>query len=314
MNNYYQNTTWTWTPVEKQAGGGPGPAEQPVRAQESSSLRVPILLFIITVFSTIWAGCIHQGVNVFREPWLFYKGLPFSLTLLLILGIHELGHYILCRVHGIPSTVPYFIPMPNFLGTMGAFIRIKQTITRRRVLLDVGMAGPLAGFVIALPATVIGYMLSATPVPEISAGGGLILGQSLLTWVLELLIFPTLPEGYTFMLHPVAFAGYIGLFVTAMNLLPLGQLDGSHIVSAMFGKTQWRIAKIGVGFLFFFGIFWSGWWFWALLLLVFGIYHPEIRSDARPLDKTRRILAWITIVIFMITFVPVPFSFGSFAP
>lgn len=313
MTSYYQRTTWTRPPGSHGTTGFPVSEGTVAQSPQNTSLRVPVLLFVITVFSTLWAGCLQLGINIFKEPWLFYKGLPFSLTLLLILGIHELGHYTLCRIHGIPATVPYFIPMPNFLGTMGAFIRIKQTITRRAALLDVGMAGPLAGFVIALPATIIGYFLSSDPVPAPS-GGGLILGQSLLTWFLELLIFPEAPEGFTFMLHPVAFAGYIGLFVTAMNLLPVGQLDGSHIISAMFGKLQWRIAKFCLAGLFIFGIFWSGWWFWAFLLVIFGIKHAVIRYDARPLGQTRRLLAWITIVIFIITFVPVPFSFGSFTP
>lgn len=317
MNQYYEHSDWTGFPDQKQQFTRESMVfdhAEPINSSaEAKNRKVPLLLFIATVFSTLWAGCLHQGVNILVTPWLFYKGLPFSLTLLAILGVHEAGHYFMCRVHGIPATVPYFIPMPNFLGTMGAFIKIKGQITNRRALLDIGMSGPLAGFAIALPATVIGYLLSGPPEP-IFFQEGLVTGNSILTWILETVTLGNVPTGYHVPLHPIAFAGYIGLFVTAMNLLPVGQLDGSHVISAMFGKKQWITAKITVGFLFLVGAFWSGWWFWAGLLIIFGMKHPVIRHDARSLGSTRRFLAWLTIAIFLITFVPVPFSFVSFSP
>lgn len=286
--------------------------EVPPPTEKKKKFPTPILLFAITVLTTVWAGCLHQGINIFVEPWSFYKGLPFAITLLLILGIHESGHYFLCKLHRIPATVPYFIPMPNILGTMGAFIKIKGAITNRRALLDIGMAGPLAGFIIALPATIIGYILSPivpTPLEE-----GLVLGNSILTWILEKTLIPIPEPGYGIMLHPIGFAGYIGLFVTAMNLLPVGQLDGSHVITALLGEKQHLIAKITLILLVFSGMFWSGWWLWVVLLLITGIKHPVIRYDARGLDSTRKILAWITIAIFILTFVPVPFSFTEFTP
>ncbi|MBN1295151.1 site-2 protease family protein [bacterium] len=313
MTHPYFNRTSTMHPQPEQGiplAGYPSGRAQPSQPENH---RLPIILFIATIFSTLWAGCLHMGINVFERPWLIYHGFPFSFTLLLILGVHELGHSIMCGFHGIPATVPYFIPMPNFLGTMGAFIRIKQTITRRRALLDVGMAGPLAGFVVALPATVIGYWLSAQPV-RVPDGDGLVLGQSILTWILEYFIFPDPRPGMTFVLHPVAFAGYIGLFVTAMNLLPVGQLDGSHIASAMFGRRQWIIARLTVGMLFIAGFSWNGWWFWAILLVIFGTRHAVIQHDARPLHPIRRLLGWVTFGILVITFVPAPFSFTAFTP
>jgi membrane-associated protease RseP (regulator of RpoE activity) len=301
MESHYEHRTWTT-----------GSLESPETTEKTKKIWTPIILFAITVLSTIWAGCLHQGVNVFAEPWNFYKGLPFAITLLLILGVHESGHYVMCKIHLVPATVPYFIPMPNFLGTMGAFIRIKGTISNRRALLDIGMAGPLAGFVIALPATIIGYHLSESgPTP---AGEGLILGRSLLTWFLESSFLQAPGPGYSIMLHPIGFAGYIGLFVTAMNLLPVGQLDGSHVVTALLGAKQHTIAKITLFLLFVIGIYWQGWWLWAFLLLMTGIRHPVIRYDARAMGRTRKTLAWITIVIFFLTFVPIPFSFGTFSP
>ncbi len=303
METEYINRTWTGDAF------GPVQNEQPLHPRKS---RVPVLLFLLTIISTVWAGCLHEGIDMVTQPHLFYRGLPFAVTLLTILGVHEAGHYLFCRFHGIPSSVPYFIPMPNFLGTMGAFIRIKGRIETRRALMDIGMSGPLAGFAIALPATIIGYRLSEV-IPVIP-GEGILLGQSILTWLLEKLLMGTVPEGYMIALHPVGFAGYIGLFVTAMNLLPVGQLDGSHIISALFGSKQASIAKMTVLALFVLGLFWRGWWLWALLLLATGLKHQVIRYDAKPPGTLRTSLAWLTIIIFVLTFVPVPFSFGTFAP
>ncbi len=307
MNSAYDVQTWTQNSSEPGFSSSSHEAFQPKKKNYT-----PLLLFVLTVISTVWAGSIHQGVNIFTEPLLFYKGLPFALTLLLILGVHESGHYFMCKLHSIPSTVPYFIPMPNILGTMGAFIRIKGVISNRRALLDIGMAGPLAGFVIALPATIIGYRLSEA-VP-ITPGEGIMLGRSVLTWMLEKLFMQTPPPGYSLTLHPIGFAGYIGLFVTAMNLLPVGQLDGSHIVSALLGRKQHQIASVTVILLILFGALWPGWWLWAFLLILTGTKHQVIRHDARALGNKRRILAWITMFILIITFVPIPFSFGTFTP
>ncbi len=285
------------------------PAARPVQPQQRKERKwIPWLLFGLTVLTTLWAGAAQQGVNIFAHPLNFRYGIAFSFTLLLILGVHEAGHYYLCKVHGIPATPPYFIPMPNLLGTMGAFIKIKGVISSRRALLDIGMAGPLAGFVLALPATIIGYTLSK-PVP-IFHSEGLTLGNSGLTLLLEKIIFPGLPDGFTIILHPVGFAGYIGLLVTAINLLPVGQLDGGHIASALFGRRQWDIGKLFLFFLVPMGFLWTGWWFWLTLLLVFGYKHPVLQHDARSLGSIRRKLAWTAIIIFFLTFVPIPFQFN----
>ncbi|MBN1552620.1 site-2 protease family protein [bacterium] len=272
---------------------------------KSGSAFTPWFLFFLTVFSTIIAGALQQNLNPFHPLTNMLYGIPFSFTLLLILGIHESGHYFMCKVHGIPSTVPYFIPIPNILGTLGAFIKIKGIIPNRRALLDIGMAGPLAGFVVALPATVIGFILS-TPAP-VFYPDTVTFGDSLLVKGLSLIVFPNLPDGFEIILHPVGFAGYIGLLVTALNLLPVSQLDGGHIASALFGEKQWHIAKYFMMFLFALGFLWKGWWIWLLILTIMGYRHPVIRSDARPLGKNRRYLAWATIIIFFLTFVPIPF-------
>lgn len=202
--------------------------------------------------------------------------------------------------------------MPNFLGTMGAFIRIKGAVRTRRALMDIGMAGPLAGFAVALPATLIGYRMSDV-VPQLQ-GEGMILGESLLTWLIGMLLLDPVPAGHMILLHPVGFAGYIGLFVTAMNLLPVGQLDGGHIIASLLGGRQAKIARLTVYFLMVLGLFWQGWWIWAIILMISGTAHPAIRYDARPPGRLKTVLAWLTMVILILTFVPVPFSFGSFVP
>lgn len=278
---------------------------EPTVSVKTEIPRVAWVLLLVTVITTILAGTLQQGLNPFDKPLNFLYGIPFSFTLLLILGIHEFGHFIMCKLHNVPATVPYFIPMPNMLGTMGAFIKIKGTIPNRRALLDIGMSGPLAGFAIALPATIIGLILS-TPVPNFNQDG-MQMGSSLLTFLLVKLIFPSLPDGFNIILHPVGFAGMIGLLVTSLNLLPVGQLDGGHIASALFGAKQWKISKIFMILLIPLGMIWQGWWFWIALLILMGYRHPVLQEDARSLGVVRRKLAWLTIAIFVATFVPVPF-------
>ncbi len=286
------------------------PYSQTYIIEPEKSNRVPIpltawLLFGLTVVSTVLAGALQQRVDLTENPSHIIYGIPFSFTLLLILGVHEFGHWIMCKLHNVPATVPYFIPMPNLLGTMGAFIRIKGAIPTRRALLDIGMAGPIAGFIIALPATVIGLLLS-TPTPVFQPEG-MQMGTSILTLLLVTLIFPSLPDGFTIILHPIGFAGIIGLLITSLNLLPIGQLDGGHIASALFGRRQWNIARVFLFLLAPLGLLWEGWWFWLALLLLMGFRHPVIQDDARSLGSIRRKLAWFTIAVFLLTFVPMPF-------
>ena len=279
----------------------PPPAKKP-------DVRINLILFILTVITTTMAGAVQQGVDPFASPGEIYRGIPFSFTLLLILGVHELGHYLMSRKHGGEATLPYFIPAPHFIGTFGAFIKMRSRPADRRVLLDIGAAGPIAGFVLAVPAVFIGMHLSEV-VPT-AGGGGLFLGSSLLFSAIEMLVKGPLPEGMDIILHPIGFAGWLGLFVTSLNLLPLGQLDGGHIAYAIlddkhesFGRTvSWALLVLGL-------IGWKGWIFWALLItFVLKLRHPPPLYPHVPLDGRRRMIAWICLIILVITFIPNPFS------
>ncbi|MDQ5985150.1 MAG: hypothetical protein CSYNP_00855 [Syntrophus sp. SKADARSKE-3] len=263
-------------------------------------------LFILTLVSTVIAGAMQQGVNPLESPWQIWRGIPFSFTLLVILASHEFGHYFMSIKRGMQVTLPYFIPAPSFIGTFGAFIKIKSPILDRRTLLDIGVAGPLAGFVVALPTLLVGLLLSETrpTVAENGAGLGSSLTFSLLSWI----VFGQLPDNIDVILHPIAFSGWIGLLVTCLNLLPVGQLDGGHIAYALFGEKQRIMAKIVLIGLIILGVTgWMGWLVWAIILMFMKLYHPPVVYDWIPLDPARRAIGWVAMIIFVITFTPVPF-------
>lgn len=273
-----------------------------------SRLRpIHVVLFVATLFTTTLAGSFQAGVNPLADWRLLAHGLPFSATLMGILLVHEMGHYLTSRVHGVEATPPYFIPGPPFLvGTFGAFIRM-HTPTSRKALFDVGAAGPWAGFLVAIPAVFYGLSLSEvrTLAPQ---SGGLVLGESLVfTWLARLALGVT-PSDATILLHPIALAGWFGLFVTFLNLLPVGQLDGGHVVYALLGRRHRLVARVGVlviiGLAF---LGWQGWLMWAVLVTMLGLDHPPTVDDT-PLDPARRAAAWLTIVLFAITFMPVPIT------
>lgn len=266
-----------------------------------------LFLFIATLFGTMIAGSLQEGVNPISQPYLIYKGLPFSLTLMLILGVHETGHYITSKRNGVIATLPYFIPAPSFLGTFGAFIKMKSPIPNRRVLLKIGAAGPLAGFAVALPSTIIGLILSEVREPS-AVSGGISLGSSLLLSFLTKSILGVSNDSADILLHPVAFAGWIGLFVTALNLLPIGQLDGGHIIFALSRRLHNLISRVAFVLLLPLGFFWEGWLIWAAAIFIFGINHPPVVDETPSLSKEDRILAAVAIIIFVITFIPVPFK------
>jgi membrane-associated protease RseP (regulator of RpoE activity) len=261
------------------------------------------------------AGAMQAGVNPFSHPELLYKGIPFSATLLLILGVHECAHYLAARQWGVRATLPYFIPVPPTLfmiGTMGAFIKLRSPIPNRNALVDMGVSGPLAGFVVAVLVSMIGLARSEViRMPEAMEGGALFLGNSLLFSFLSGAVIGHIPEGYDVMLSPVAFAGWIGLFVTAINLLPIGQLDGGHVIYALFGSRHRLIGKVTVVALLPLGIFWQGWFVWAFLLfMVLGMKHPPPYDMYQPLDPRRRLVGYVAIGVFLVSFTPVPFWFG----
>jgi membrane-associated protease RseP (regulator of RpoE activity) len=273
-------------------------------------LLLHLVLFILTFFTTVLAGALQSGVNILTEPEKFSEGLPFALTLMSILLAHELSHYIASRKHNVQATLPYFIPAPTLIGTFGAFIKMKSPVTTRRALLDIGISGPLAGFVISFIVTIMGLSLSKV-VPVQETKEALSLGDSLLFSTLSQLILDYKPGVQDVLLHPVAFAGWIGFFVTSLNLLPIGQLDGGHVAYALFGERHSYLSKLLIPILFLLGIFlWEGWAFWAIVLLILGLKHPPIYHSEIPLDGKRRFLGWLGFFIFLITFIPEPFKFS----
>jgi membrane-associated protease RseP (regulator of RpoE activity) len=280
------------------------------------------LLLALTLVTTTAGGAALAGHPVTWPHPAFASlraGLAFSLPLAAILLAHESGHYVTARRYKVNVSPPYFIPFPaalNLLGTLGAFIRIRSPIFDRRTLFDVGVAGPIAGMVVALPVLVIGLALShaaAIPAPPmahqvIAVDGALyFLGDSLLV----LAVRAALGFTGTVHLHPMAVAGWVGVLVTALNLLPLAQFDGGHIAYAMNRRAQ-RIGSAYVWVaLLALGAIWGGWWVWAVLALVVGrgrLTHPDVLSPARPLDRRRLLVGWIALAIFVLTFAPVPIA------
>ncbi len=264
-----------------------------------------LILFILTVLSTFAAGSFMENQNIFENPLLIYKGATFAVPLLLILLFHEFGHYIMSRRSRIKVSLPYFIPGPTILGTFGAIIRSKSPFKNRKELLDVGATGPIAGFVISILALIFG--LQASQVVQNLPGQGIILGDSLAFKLISWLVLKNVPEGYDVLLSPMAFAGWAGLLVTMLNLLPIGQLDGGHIAYALFGKNQKAIAQIIVLSLIPLGFFlWYGWFVWLVLAFIIKRAHPPTLNDAIPLDNKRKIVGWISFLIFVLCFSPVP--------
>jgi len=268
--------------------------------------RTHVLLFIATFITTLLAGALLNGVIPWEQPEKIYLGLPFSLTLLLILLTHELSHYFMSRRHNVSATLPYFIPAPSIIGTFGAVIKMKPPIPDRRSLIDIGASGPIAGFIVAVVAAVIGLSLSeAKPTGELQ--GGLVFGTSILFDFLSKMILNVDPEKYDILLHPVAFAGWIGLLVTSLNLLPIGQLDGGHITYALLGEKHEWISKGMIPVLIALGLlFWLGWIVWAIIMIFLGYRHPPVMYPWIQLDRKRKIVGWIALAIFILTFTPAP--------
>lgn len=265
-----------------------------------------IVLFILTFFSTMAVGALNEGINIIKEPFKIYKGLPFSMTLLCILLAHEFSHYLASKKHRVEATLPYFIPAPTIFGTLGAVIKMKSPITTKNALMDIGASGPIAGFIVSVVATIIGLSFSEV-MPLEKVEGAIALGGSLLFTGLTELIIGTIPDNYDVFLHPVAFAGWIGFFVTALNLIPVGQLDGGHIAYALFGEKHKNLSKILIGTMIVFGIFiWEGWIIWAVMLIILGFRHPPIIYSEIPLDRKRKKIGWTSLVIFILTFTPIP--------
>lgn len=267
---------------------------------------INLLLFLTTIITTLLAGTWLRGGNPLQDISDLRLGIPFSFTLMSILLAHELAHYFTSIRHRVRTSLPYFIPAPTFLGTFGAVIRMKSPMPNRNALLDVGIAGPLAGFALSLAAVTIGLNLSpvVNEVPE----GTLSLGASILFQLITDLVKGPLPQGHSIMLHPIAFAGWIGLLITAINLLPAGQLDGGHIAYSLLGRRHSSLARLMFFIMLGLSLLWPGWLLWAILIFAFGLEHPPPLNDIAPLDKKREILVFVAFLIFILTFVPTPFG------
>ncbi len=305
----------------------PAPAYEPepiapYRAQPPGVTRVHIVLFLLTLLTTTMAGADMAGAFVsLAHPIAtlgnLNAGLTFSLPLMTILFAHEMGHYLVARRNRVDVSPPYFIPAPFpsifFIGTFGAFIRMRSPARTRRVMFDIGAAGPWAGAVLAVIAVAVGLKLSEVA-PLDTAGGGLQLGNSILFWGLSYAVLGVDPNSVNVNLHPIAFAGWIGLLVTTLNLLPVGQLDGGHVVYALFGRWHRTIARLFIVAcvlmvvvpLSLGSVYWGGWLFWVVFLFFLGLGHPATVDAETPLDPRRRAYAWATIALFVVTFSPVP--------
>jgi membrane-associated protease RseP (regulator of RpoE activity) len=277
-------------------------------------------LLVLTLATTTWAGALQQGVNILQHPTNFTVGLPYSIGLLLILGAHELGHYFAARHHRIRVTPPYFIPAPFALGTFGAFISMRGLVRDRRALFDVAVAGPLAGLVFAIPALLLGLQYSRVVTDDAPIGfahGGVEIGSSfLMAFLSKLALGPAAAEGHRLILHPLAFAGWLGLLLTALNLLPIGQLDGGHIAHALFGSRRARtISIVALVSLFLLAFFvWPGLMMWAFIVFfIAGTGDTPAANDLTPLDPPRQALGYFAFVLLALILVPVPHSlYGHF--
>ena len=290
------------------------------RPRSRTSLIVAILLFLFTVVSTLAVGAqfaqdYAQGVAPFTDdfaPWhsltsmrTLLLGLPFSFTLMSILLAHELGHFFACRYYGIAASYPYFIPFPTIFGTMGAFIRIRSPILNRKALFDVGISGPIVGFIFAVPALALAILYSKVA-PGANGNADLIFGTPLLMRGLTRLLRPGIDPS-ALLLDPIGRAAWVGLFSTGLNLMPIGQLDGGHILFSLSNENHRRISLLAVLLLLPLArFFWPGWYVWAALALLFGFRHPVLLDRWEPIDGKRRIWALVALAIFILCFMPAP--------
>ncbi len=287
---------------------------------------VSIVLFALTFFSALLVGVDYAAAfyalpieaqgsfwqQLAARPALLPWGLWYAVPLLAILLAHELGHFLACRRHGIEATWPVFLPAPTLIGTLGAFIRIRSPFPSKRALFDVGVAGPLAGFVVTVPVLVLGIALSRLGGTAGGDGAGLSLGEPLGFSLLARLLLGSAAEGAVW-IHPTAFAGWFGLLATALNLFPVGQLDGGHLCYAVFGrKVAYVVSTLAVIGLILLGVFcWPGWLVWALMVTLIGLRHPWVYAEQR-LDRRRLVLAGIALLVFVLSFTPVPLAAGWF--
>jgi membrane-associated protease RseP (regulator of RpoE activity) len=279
-----------------------------------------IILFLLTVATTTLVGAEHFASfyldfgsrDIDMAGWqLIVNGLWYSGSILAILGAHEFGHYFACRYYRVDASLPYFLPAPLPLtGTLGAFIRIRQIIPGKRELFDIGIAGPIAGFLVAIPVLLVGMGLSRVTQLPPNTQGFVELGEPLLFKAIAYLYYGTPPEGYSINMHPMAFAAWFGLLATALNLFPIGQLDGGHISYAVLGRWSTLVTLATVAALIALTFVSSSWLVWTVLtvvmLVAFGPRHPRTVDEDVPLDSSRLWLAAAALIMFLICFTPAP--------
>jgi membrane-associated protease RseP (regulator of RpoE activity) len=282
-----------------------------------------VLLFALTIATTTGAGALHYWLFLASDlptgaelpgftPSLIWHGLSYTITILAILGCHEFGHYFACRYYDVDASLPFFLPVPIPLtGTLGAFIRIREQIPSKRTLFDIGIAGPLAGFAVTIPALLVGISMShMVKLPPDAAGTEF--GEPLLFKLVIWLIWGSRPAGYDLALHPIGFGAWFGLLATALNLFPAGQLDGGHISYAVLGRRSTYLTIAVVTTAIGLSLVSISWIVWTVLmvamLFVFGPHHPRTSDENVPLDRTRRWLALAALVILVLCFTPTPIS------
>lgn len=311
----------------------PLPADTPVpvfaplqEPPEKRAVAVPAILFLITLLTTLTAGfflhinfasaseeqLIARLTSLLTHPMELFYGFPFCFTILAILLAHEMGHYLMCRYYGINATLPYVIPAPppfNPFGTFGAVIKIRSNFHNRRQLFDVGIAGPLAGFLLVIPALMVGLQRSKEFVFTGTAGNTLEFGEPFL-FQLAARFFYSGPEGSQISLHPIGWAAWFGMLATSLNLLPIGQLDGGHVVYALFGARSHRIFSmatfVGLALLSFYSWPMLGYLVFVLVLAFLGFRHPRPTVESAQLGPMRLVVGILGLIILILTFIPVP--------
>ena len=295
----------------------------PPRVRFQHNYRLHLTLFLLTLFTTtfnpvleylwLWLARAVQGPNplyLFASPQVIVSGLLFSVPLLMILSAHEFGHYVACRIHQVDATLPYYLPLPlPPTGTLGAVIRIKEVFPSKRALFDIGVAGPIAGFVMLVPFLYLGVALS-TIAPVAHGPDVLEFGEPLLFKLFAWLHFGAIPDGQEVYVHPVGFAAWWGMLATALNLMPFGQLDGGHIVYSLIGRRSSYVSIATVGVAMLLTLQSMSWISVTVMMLVMafflGVRHPRILDEDTPLDPRRRLVAFCAFVIFVLCFTPVP--------
>jgi membrane-associated protease RseP (regulator of RpoE activity) len=284
-------------------------------SKKPRSVWINIILLIATIFTTTLAGALQwvdidqvDWMNMFAMSYLWQGLIFFSVPLLLILGVHEMGHYYASKKHHVDASLPYFIPLPPpfLLGTFGALISTHEPIPNRKALLDIGVAGPLCGFLVAIPISLIGFFLmQQSPIPLPTNGTNLsLMPPLLLQWMQSLFLL----EG-NYVIHPTLFAGWVGIFLTAVNLLPAGQLDGGHVARAILKEKHKYISWVVIFILAALSFFYTGWLMFAIIILLFiGTQHQPPLNELTPLDTRRKLLGLAILLIFILSFAPIPFG------